>query len=146
MDTVGPGPGRLADVHSTDGALVVYSAYVVNADFNSRDPYRPDYSDYEILTADGKLLRHVHNDTGTILQDPVIVQLPAGKYRVTARANGYGRVTVPVVIAACRLTTVHLEGGGSRPDRAAFNPTSAVQLPDGQIVGWRAFGGHASAL
>jgi len=35
--------------------LVVYSAYEVNADFNARDPRRPEYSDYRIFTADGNL-------------------------------------------------------------------------------------------
>jgi hypothetical protein len=47
------------------------------------------------------------------------VKLPAGQYLVTARASGYGYVTVPVVIAADRNTIVHLETGS--PDSAAFN-------------------------
>jgi len=146
LDTVGPVPARLAVVSSTSGALVVYSAYEVGADFNSCDPYRPEYSDYRIFTADGELLRRVHNNSGTILQDPATMQLPAGKYRVVAWANGYGLVTVPVIVVAGRLTAVHLEGGGSWPDRAAFNQTNAVRLPDGQIVGWRAARGRASML
>ena len=117
---------------------MVYSAYEVNADFNSRDPYRPEYSDYRIFTPDGKLLRRVHNNSESILQDPVSVELPPGKYQVIARANGYGPVTVPVMIAARENTILHLEGGGSWSKEAEFNQTNAVRLPDGQIIGWRA--------
>jgi serine protease inhibitor len=36
----GPVQAQTAVVNSTDGTLVVYSAYEVNADFNSRDPNR----------------------------------------------------------------------------------------------------------
>ncbi|MGA9780140.1 MAG: hypothetical protein WBS33_17910 [Verrucomicrobiia bacterium] len=138
LDTVGPIPAQTAPEHSTTGTLVVYSAYDVNADFNSRDPYRPEYSDYKIYTADGKLLQRVHNDSGTILQDPAPMKLPIGKYRVVARANGYGCLTVPIIIEAKQTTILHLEGGGAWPDKSAFNQTNAVRLPDGRIVGWRA--------
>jgi len=134
---VRPVPASPAAVNLTIGTLIVYSAYAVNADFSPRDPYRPEYSDYEIY-ATGKLLRRVHNDSGTLLQDPALVELPAGDYRVVAKANGCGKVTVPVIIRARRCTVVHLEGGASWPDRRVFNQTSAVRLPDGQVVGWRA--------
>ena len=138
LDTVGPRPAQTAPAHSSTGTLVVYSAFEVNAAFNSRDPYRPEYSDYKIYTADGKLLHRVHNDSGTILQDPASVELPTGKYRVVARANGYGNITVPIVIEAKQTTILHLEGDGAWPVRSAFNQTNTVRLPDGQIVGWRA--------
>jgi hypothetical protein len=138
LDTVGPVPVQPAAISSTNGTLVVYSAYEVNADFNSRDPYRPEYSDYRILTTDGKPLQKVHNNSGTILQDPVPVELPAGKYCVIARANGYGHVTVPIIIEARQSTILHLEGGVSWPDKSILGQTNAVRLPDGQIVGWRA--------
>lgn len=143
---VGPAPARPTAVNSTDGTLVVYSAYAVNADFNRRDPYRSEYSDYEIYTTAGKLLQRVHNDSGTVLQDPVPVELPVGKYCVVARANGYGHVTIPVVIGAGQNTVLHLEGRDSWPDPAAFNQTNAVRLPDGQVIGWRAARGHPSRL
>jgi hypothetical protein len=135
---VGPVPAQTAAVNPHDGTLMVYSAYDVNADFNSRDPYRPEYSDYKIYTANGNLLQRVHNDSGTILQDPASVRLPAGKYRVVARANGYGYVTVPVLIEAQQTTLLHLEGDSAWPDKSEFNQTNAVRLPDGRIVGWRA--------
>jgi len=64
--------------------------------------------------------------------------LPAGTYRVVARANGYGIVTVPVVIEKNQVTTVHLEGGGSWENEVARSQSDAVRLPDGRIVGWRA--------
>jgi hypothetical protein len=138
LDTVGPPLPQPTAAISTNGTLVVYSAYEVNADFNVRDPNRPEYSDYKILTADGKLLQKVHNNSGTILQDAVPVALPPGKYNVVARANGYGYVTVPIMIVPQQNTILHLEGGSSWPDESAFNQTNAVRLPDGLIVGWKA--------
>ncbi|HEV2436822.1 MAG TPA: hypothetical protein VG077_12550 [Verrucomicrobiae bacterium] len=138
LDAVGPSPAQTAPARSTTGTLVVYSAYDVNADFNSRDPYRPEYSGYKIFTATGKLWQRVHNDTGTLLQGPASVVLPTGKYRVVARANGYGRVTVPIIIEAKRTTVLRLDGGGAWRHKLAFNQTNAVRLPDGRIVGWRA--------
>jgi hypothetical protein len=140
LDTVGPPMFQPTTTSSTltNGTLVVYSAFTRNADFNSRDPYRREYSDYKIFSPDGKLLQRVHNNSGTIFQDAVSVELPPGKYYVIARANGYGYVTVPVIIAARQNTILHLEGGGSWPDKSAFGQTNAVRLPDGQIIGWKA--------
>lgn len=139
LDTVGPPMFQPTPTSSTstNGTLVVYSAFRRNADFNSRDPYRREYSDYKIFSPDGKLLQRVHNNSGTGFQDAVPVALPPGQYQVIARANGYGFVTVPVIIAARQNTILHLEGGGSWPDESAFNQTDAVRLPDGQIVGWQ---------
>jgi hypothetical protein len=138
LDTVGPSLPQPMAGNSTDGILIVYSAYEANADFNSRNPDLPEYSDYRILTADGKPLQRVHNNSGTILQDPVSVELPPGKYQVIARANGYKNVTVPVMIEMQQSTVLHLEGGGFWSDESAFNQTNAVRLPDGQIIGWKA--------
>ena len=137
LDTVGPAPAQTLSANSNEDTLMVYSAYEVNADFNARDPNRPEYSDYKIFSADGKILRRVHNNSGTILQDPAQIKLPAGKYRVVARANGYGYVTVPIIIEAKQNTILHLEGGDAWPDESLFNQTNAVCLPDGQIIGWK---------
>jgi len=114
LDAVGPVPGQSPAPGSTSGTLVVYSAYEVNADFNCRDPCRHEYSNYEIVAAAGDFRRRVQNDSGTIFQRPRRVALPAGDYRVMAQANGYGLVTVPVIIAAGRDTVVHLESGIQR--------------------------------
>ena len=137
LDAVGPSV-QPNEGNSPNGTLVVYSAYKRNADFNSPDPNRQEYSDYRILTDAGHLVRRVHNNSGTIFQDVVSVELPAGKYKVVARANSYGYVTVPVVVAAQHSTVLHLEGGSPWPDTSVFNETNSVRLPDGQIVGLRA--------
>jgi hypothetical protein len=137
LDTVGPAPEASPSTADANGVLSVYSAYQASADFNVRDPYRHEYSDYKILRADGTLVQQVHNSSGSILQRPAQVTLPAGKYQVVASANGYGQVTVPVVIVGGRQTLVHLEGGFHWPDQRAFNQNNSVRLPDGDVVGWR---------
>ena len=91
------------------GFLLVYTAPEVDPYLNGRDEYRPRYTDYKILTGPGEFLQVVHNDSGTLMQKPARVRLPAGDYRVVAWANGRGLVTVPVVIAAQQLTLVHLD-------------------------------------
>ena len=42
LGTVGPDPTAVVAVTSGNGSLLVFSAYEVNADFNSRDPHRPE--------------------------------------------------------------------------------------------------------
>ncbi len=138
IDPVGPRFPQSSAVNSRTGARVVYYASEGGANWNARDPRRPVYSDYKIFSVEGNFLQAVHNDSGTMLQEAVPVELPPGKYRVVASANGYGHLTIPVVIKAGQTTMLHLEGGGSWPDESAFNQTNAVRLPDGQIIGWRA--------
>jgi hypothetical protein len=57
---------------------------------------------------------------------------------VAARANGYGLVTVPVIVRADQVTTVHLEGSPSWQNRIQLSQSSPVRLPGGAIAGWRA--------
>jgi hypothetical protein len=137
LEGVGPGSTSSVNAANTTGTLLVYSAYQVNADFNSRDSRRPEYTDYQILTSDGKLRQQVHNTTGTILQRPKEVTLPTGKYRVVAEANSYGLVTVPVTIEGGQDTVLHLEGGFKWPGQRAFDQSNTVRLPNGEIVGWK---------
>lgn len=137
LDSVGPGPSSGATTGAGAGTLLVYSAYEANADFNSRDAHRREFSDYRILNADGQLRQWVHNNSGTMLQRPQQVELAAGIYRVEAEANGYGLVTVPVTIEAGRQTIVHLEGGFRWSGQIANDQASAVRLPDGEVVGWK---------
>jgi hypothetical protein len=137
LDPVGPAPAATANPSEVNGTLTVYSAFQTSADFNQRDPYRREYSDYKILRPDGSLLQQVHNSSGSILQRPQALTLPAGVYRVVAQANSYGEVVVPVVIVGGQSTTVHLEGGFRWPNQGEFNQANAVQLPDGEVVGWR---------
>jgi hypothetical protein len=136
LDPVGPPPFASTGAGST-GVLIVYSAYEQGAEFNS-PYYRRQYTDYKILATDGELLQPVHNDSGTLIEAPKRVQLPVGTYRVVARANGYGEVTVPVVIRANQVTTVHLEGSPSWPNRSQLDASNPVRLPHGEIAGWRA--------
>jgi hypothetical protein len=115
---------------------MVYSAFDPHAHFNG-SPYRRYHSDYTVFSEDGKLLQAIHNDVGGVTEDPKPAELHPGKYRIVARANGYGWVTVPVIIVAHSVTTVRLEGGSSGLKNEAL-ANNSVRLPDGEIAGWRA--------
>lgn len=117
---------------------MVFSAYDVHAPSMGDFDDIQRHTDYKVFSEAGKLLEVVHNHPIRSGEEPAQVDLPPGTYRVVANANGYGLVTVPVVIKANQVTTVHLEGGGSWPNEAAFTQANSVRLPDGQIVGWRA--------
>lgn len=136
LDPVGPASAA-PPMAETNGMLLVFSAYDPNPHFNSL-LYRTFYTDYKVFSENGKLLQTVHNDNGTALEGPKTVSLPPGKYRVLAQSNGYGQVTVPVIIRPSLLTTVHLEGGHARQADEATPQGRTVRFPDGQIVGWRA--------
>jgi len=135
LDPIGPPNPQLAGA-GLNGTLMVFSAFDSLGDFNDL-PYRRHYTDYKIESANGTLLQTVHNDSG-LLESPKRLQLPVGAYRVVARANGFGMVTVPVVIRADAITTVHLEGSSTWLDRGALRASNPVRLPNGDIAGWRA--------
>ncbi len=80
----------------------------------------------------------VHNDSGKLAEGPEKLELPAGKYLVLARANGYGLVRVPVVIRRGQTTTLHLEGSVWWPASTGIGTSNPVRLPHQEIVGWRA--------
>ena len=136
LEPIGPPNVQLARPGS-NGTLVVFSAFDPHADFNDL-PYLRHYTDYKITSADGTLQQTVHNNKGLSVEGPKSLELPVGSYRVVAHANGYGLVTVPVLIQANQVTTVHLEGGASWPNNAALLGSNPVRLPDGEIAGWRA--------
>ena len=136
LDPIGP-PGPQSAGAGSNGTLVVFSAFDPHADFNDL-PYLRHYTDYKITCQDGKPVQTVHNDNRTPLEVPKRVQLPTGAYCVVARANGYGVVTVPVIIRANQVTTVHLEGSPSWQNRSQMSQSTPVRLPEGQIAGWRA--------
>jgi len=142
LDPVGPPPLPSSAAGAT-GTLMVFSAFEQDADFNSQ-LYRRHYTDYKILSTDGKQLQWVRNDSSTLPATPKPVELPLGTYRVVARANGYGQVTVPVVIRPNQVTQVHLEGDPSWPNRSRLAASNPVRLPDGEIAGWRARGDSSS--
>ncbi|HEV2454200.1 MAG TPA: hypothetical protein VGY98_08065 [Verrucomicrobiae bacterium] len=135
LDTAGPAPATAGKSNSDEGTLVVYSAYQINADFSSRDPNRREHSDYKILDQDKNTVKWVHNATDDMFQSAVSVKLSAGKYFIVARSNGFGIVTVPVVIAPGRNTALHLDAEKWLDESAYSN--RAVLLPDGEIVGWK---------
>jgi hypothetical protein len=136
LDPIGP-PSPQSAGAGPNGTLVVFSAFDPHADFNDL-PYLRHYTDYKITYQDGKPVQTVHNDSPPLLEGPRRVQLPVGAYNVVARANGYGVVTVPVVIRPGQVTTVHLEGGSSWQSRSQLGQSNPVRLPDGEIAGWRA--------
>jgi hypothetical protein len=137
LNPVGP-PSVQASTPSDNGTLMVFSAFQVTAVSQGDYEHRRHYSDYKIFSEKSKLLQVVHNDSNTVLREAARVTLSPGMYRVVAQANGYGLVTVPVVIERGQVTTVHLEGGGSWENEVTRNQTDLVRLPDGRIVGWRA--------
>lgn len=133
---VGPVRASVPD-KSSEGFLKVYSAYDAGAHFYSRNYDGREFSDYSIFDATGQLIRKVQNSTDSILEAPATISLPPGQYKVIARANGYGNVTVPVVIKRDQQTVLHLEGGGTASEFAGTAPNETVCLPDGRIVGYR---------
>ena len=136
LEPVGPPPPPPFAAGST-GALKVFSAFEQGADFNTQ-LYRRRYTDYEILSAQGKHLQTVRNDNGTSVEAPKQVQLPVGAYNIIARANSYVGVTIPVVIRPNQVTTIHLEGSPAWPNRNQLAASHPVRLPDGEITGWPA--------
>ncbi len=134
---VGP-PSLAPEPASPQGTLLVFSAFKVGM----ADPGAPfglqQHSDYQLRSENGKLVREILNGSGYQNRDPLPVHLAPGRYQISALSNGFGVVTVPVIIAAHQTTTVHLEGGGQRSDQAGLNAADSVRLPNGQVVGWKA--------
>jgi len=137
---VGP-PAHPSVPIADGGTLVVYSAYETGQiDTDPPDGVR-QHSAYRLYDAQGRLLRTVPNRVGAWGEDPTRVGLMPGRYRIEALANSYGLVSVPVVIVANEVTTVHLEGSPEWPASPAFNAINSVRLPDGVVVGWKAEAG-----
>lgn len=133
LDPVGPvQPVRTAQ--ATQGSLVVFSDW---EGFGMGDPEHRLHSNYRVYGSDHQLIRRVVNYFTPVLEDPVVVGLPPGQYSVEARARGYGRVQVPVVVESGRMTVVRLDGSPCAPAPTDV-ATNLVGLPDGTPVGWRA--------
>jgi hypothetical protein len=137
---VGPPPeasGTAASKPGSDGTLIVYSRFDTGEAPSDDDASMPTHTAYDIYTFDGQFVRHVRNRTGgRFVEAPDSIALPAGRYTVSAMAQEYGTVSVPVVIVSGRTTTIHLD---SNEFASAQEQTGAVvRLPDGQIVGWLA--------
>ena len=136
LDPVGP-VQTTSRQPSHEGFLMVYSAYDAGAHFYSREYDGREFSDYSIFDGHDQLLRKIQNSTDSMIEEPATVSLPPGEYKVIARANGYGNVTVPVTIEQNQRTIIHLEGGKPGSELAGADLGKMVRLPDGQIVGVR---------
>jgi len=136
---VGPPPRSPNNSGSNaKGYLVVYSALSSTPPTTSA-LYRANYSGYRILArGTEQLVQEISNNSSKPLDAPARIELPVGHYEVLAHANGYGLVTVPVVIKAGQITIVHLEGSNWWPMSSPIFESNPVRLPHGQIVGWRA--------
>jgi hypothetical protein len=132
LSAVGPEPGAgVAKVEKTmAGTLVVYSAWRRTG---TEDPDHRVHGNYEILSADDKPFMQVRNYITPMLEDPASVQLAPGQYTVKARVQGYGYVTVPVVIESRKRTALYMDDS-TQPERR--ENAEKVQLPDGRVIGW----------
>ena len=134
LDPVGPPPpGATASLR--EGYLKVYTAVETHPDGDST--YYYPHTGYQVYAPDGKRFKWVENHVGPNDESPMVVKLPAGNFTVSAQADGFGWVTVPVVIKRGKLTEVNLETWG-RKKTPVTNEAAVVQLPNGYVVGWRA--------
>jgi hypothetical protein len=132
LDPIGPriaGPSR-----SRDGFLRVHSA--TTDEQSGRIPYQV-HSPYWVYTGAGEKVRAVANHVGITDQRPMTTPLPPGQYRVLARADAHGLVTVPVVVQGGMLTEVFLERTGMEVPPGVVD-ADLVRLPDGTVAGYRA--------
>lgn len=127
--------GPAKDTVDNSGSLVVYSAFTPA--MNLVDPDTDLHSDYTIRSSDGTVCRQVKNWVSKVLSEPKMVKLAPGNYTVEARAAGEGRVQVPVVIEANRVTAVHLDGA-NHPKLKDVDMAKLVTLPREGAVGWGA--------
>jgi hypothetical protein len=132
LDRVGPAPQAIL-AKAPQGYLVVSPALLPLTTLD--DPDMSLRSNYRILSSDGTLYRNVRIWVPDVLHEPAPLALPPGLYTIEARATGYRRVSVPVVIEADRTTIVRLNGQARSEDLAA---SDVVAFPDGSVVGWRA--------
>jgi len=131
---VGPDMGKRA-MAGTKGYLQVFSATEKLIPFAPDAPTLFDlHTGYDIKVADGKTVKFVANHLSNMDEWPDTVRLPAGTYNIVAESTCCGLVTVPVVIANGKTTTVHLDRNWWPPSKTSTN--QLVFLPDGEAVGW----------
>lgn len=125
------GPGKLAAMQT--GTLQVYTATEEHADGDNSYSY--PHTRYLVYDGHGQEVESVRNHLGIMDETPSLTYLAPGSYVVVAKAEGYGRVRIPVVVEANRTTVVHLERGWKAPENA--QASDLVQMPDGKPIGWR---------
>lgn len=134
---------------SQQGYLRVYSAHqpvvenifleaMVQNNNYGQDPFLgvPSRTDYTLYSVDGQRLKRVRNSGQEGIDDPALVALAPGLYRIEARSVNQKAVSVPVAIAPGQVTLVHLDGNWQPPLEASGS--EIVSLPHGVQVGWRA--------
>jgi hypothetical protein len=132
---VGPDPASRAAA-GPNGCLQVFSATEKSIPFASDDPtYFDLHTGYDVNDAAGKSVKYVANHMSNLDEWPDTVTLPAGTYNIVAESTCCGLVTVPVVIANGKTTTVHLDRNWWPPSKTSTD--KLVFLPDGETVGWR---------
>jgi hypothetical protein len=136
LESVGPDTTRHS-AESATGVLMVFSGVEIQ---QSNDPSNDvrHHTSYEIWSADGsQRLQTIRNySLPGVDQGPTPVTLAPGHYLVKAMANTYSSVHIPVVVAAHRTTTLHLDNDPRK--RSQETSAGLVRLPDGSVVGSRA--------
>lgn len=134
-EPVGPDLARpRVNLSQRQGQLVVYSALETASPMSSDFP---THTGYEICDMNEDPVRRVDNRSGSFYQMPATVRLPAGEYKVKARATNHGLVTVPVIVKEDETTVLDLDATHFRQHK----PTGAgqwVRLPTGEVIGMRA--------
>ena len=136
---VGPNPNGLP-VNSDQGGLQVFSRLTSVSDDGNQGSKEPgpawyQHTAYLIFGADGSLVRNVQNQRGHYDQDPTLVMLPPGEYRVKAESVDYFWVDVPVTVQRGKVTRLHLDGRWSPP--AGTSSAEVIRMPNGRAVGWK---------
>ena len=132
VEPIGPVPVASSSTDNS-GYLVVYSAWSNFVDQGSTG----HHSRYTVTADDGSLSREVINHIDRFDEGPIQLPLAPGAYHVKARSAHFGRVNVPVVVQPHQTTVVYLDGK-RHPEAPPAQQTSAVKLPDGEIIGWAA--------
>lgn len=132
---VGPCSAR-HEASDSNGNLQVFS--VMEGQSEGDDSVWYQHSAYVIYSPQGKRVKYVGNTIGKFDETPQTVLLPAGRYSVKARAEGYRYflVNVPVEIEPGKTTAVHLESGWNPP--VGPPSTEIVRAASGYAVGWSA--------
>ncbi len=135
LEAVGPAPP--SPPPAPHGFLRVYTPTEV---YDDKDVLYYPHRDFTILSLDGKPMKHIRNADHHWDETPALTPLPVGSYKIRSRMHRGGIVTIPVVVELGRTTNVYLDGTFERPE----TPEDAyVQLPTGEIIGWRVRGSTA---
>ena len=131
---VGPQP-LIADDLAPKGYLKVYTA---TDDHDDGGVHYFSHTSYTIYSEDGRtVVKKVANAISIHDEDPSLVQLPAGRYVVLAKAENSGMVRIAVIMTSGQLTKVDLQYDWKHRAPSG-NTADWVRLPNGQVVGWRA--------